>query len=69
MQTTHNPPKNVVQEMKRRGLTVLLPRSATVLIRYWDLKWSQYQQHLTTGRQRRRELQMQRRMQALGLDR
>lgn len=56
-----------VQEMQRKGMTVLLPWSPTVLVRFWDVRWSKYQQRLASSRERRRELQMQRRMQALGL--
>jgi hypothetical protein len=48
-------------------MTVLAVWSPTVLIRYWDVRWSQYQQRLASSRQRRREMQMQRRMQSLGL--
>lgn len=57
----------MLQEMQRKGMTVLVPWSPTVLVRFWDLRWSQYQQRLMTSRERRKELQMQRRMLALGL--
>jgi len=56
-----------MQEMHQKGMTVLVPRSATLLVRFWDLKWSQHQQRLATSRTRRKEVQMQRRMRALGL--
>lgn len=57
----------VLQEMQRKGMTLLVPWSPTTLIRYWDLRWAQYQQRLMTSRARRKELQMHRRMLALGL--
>lgn len=57
----------VLQEMQRKGITVLVPWSPTTLIRYWDLRWAQYQQRLMSSRARRKELQMHRRMLALGL--
>jgi hypothetical protein len=57
----------VLQEMQRKGSTVLVPWSPTVLIRYWDMRWSKYQERLLSSREKRREVQMQRRMQALGL--
>jgi hypothetical protein len=57
----------VLQEMQRKGTTVLVPWSPSTLIRYWDLRWAQYQQRLMSSRARRKELQMHRRMLALGL--
>lgn len=47
--------------------SVLTPHSATVLVRFWDLRWAKYQQKLTVARDRRRERQLQRQMVALGL--
>ncbi len=47
--------------------SVLTAQSATVLIRFWDMRWAKYQQKLTAARERRREQQLQRRMAALGL--
>jgi ABC-type Fe2+-enterobactin transport system substrate-binding protein len=53
--------------LQRRGTAALVGRAPTLLIRFWDKHWARYQQQLLEGRARRRELQMQRRMQALGL--
>lgn len=57
----------VLQEMQRKGMTVLVAWSPTVLVRFWDVRWAKYQERLMASRERRRELHTQRRMQALGL--
>lgn len=57
----------LLQELRARGVSELRARSPTRLIRFWDRCWGDYQARLMASRTRRRELQMQRRMQALGL--
>jgi hypothetical protein len=57
-----------LQELLAARSSVLVPHSATALIRLWDLRWGQYQQRLMAARERKREQAVRRRMQALGLE-
>ncbi|WIA14229.1 hypothetical protein OEZ85_002767 [Tetradesmus obliquus] len=56
------------QELLACRSNVVVPHSATSLIRLWDVRWGRYQAKLAAARERKREQALLRRMQALGLD-
>jgi hypothetical protein len=58
---------HTLQELLASHSNVLVPHSATALIRLWDVHWGQYQQKLLAAREHKREQAVRRRMQALGL--
>lgn len=55
------------QELQAGGKSVLVAWSPTHMIRVWESQWRRYRQQLLEARARRQEVQLQRRMHALGL--